>query len=75
MSIDIDTDAEESRATRKVRESGNSVVVSIPRTLLREADFLVGDDVEVAASFDGGSIVIRSADASDDDAVEASAEK
>lgn len=74
MSIDIDSDAEESRATRKVRKSGNSVVVSLPRTLLREADFLVGDEVEVAASFDGGSIVIRPADASGDDAAEAPAE-
>lgn len=59
MTVHVDPDDEESRTTRELRKSGNSIVVSIPPTILREAGFVVGEEVEIAAPFKGGVIEIR----------------
>lgn len=65
MPVDYDTEAGEARADRTLRRSGNSVVVSLPPELLREAGFQQGDDVTVAAGFDRGEITLREPDHDD----------
>jgi len=67
MPVDIDPEKDEASATRRLRKSGNSTVVSLPPELLRKAGFEEGDEIEVAAGFDGGEIELRK---SDDDADE-----
>jgi len=68
MPVEVDAEAQEAKATRRLRRSGNSVVVSIPPQLLRQAGFIEGDEVEVIAPFDGGSIELQNAaEESDDD--------
>lgn len=56
MGLTVDTDADEIRATRTLRESGSSTVVSIPREILRHADLTAGDDVVVSIGFETDEI-------------------
>jgi len=66
MSVDVDTQNREIRASRPLRRSGNSVVVSLPPELLREAQLEEGDEVSLVTSFDGAEISIQAADESDE---------
>ena len=55
-------------AERRVRESGNSTVVTIPPQVLDAAGIEVGDTVQVAASLNGdGEIVLRRLDDDDEE--------
>lgn len=51
--------AGEVRADRRIRVSGNSLVVSLPPTLLDAADIKCDDDVEVVACNETEEIRIR----------------
>jgi len=44
---------------RKLRASGNSTVLSMPPNVLQELRLEVGDDVELVADRDEGTITIR----------------
>ena len=46
---------------RKLRKSGNSTVLSMPPNILQEVRLAVGDDVELVANRDEGTITIRPA--------------
>lgn len=59
MPVQVDTEKGEATAVRPLRKSGNSVVVSIPPELLHQAGFVVGDEVDVVAGFEGGEISLR----------------
>jgi len=62
MSVKVDTDNGEVRATRTIRQSGNSVVVVIPPELLDAAGFDLGDKVEIATDLEREDIILRSND-------------
>ncbi len=74
MPVDYDRDAGEARTDRTLRRSGNSVVVSLPPELLREAGFQQGDKVIVAAGFGGGEITLRAPESDERTTEEATAE-
>ena len=44
---------------RRLRRSGNSSVLTIPKDMLEVTHFSEGDDVELAAEANGDEIVIR----------------
>lgn len=52
MSVEIDLDAMEARTERELRRSGNSIVVSLPPQLLKEANLSEGDTVTLRSIFD-----------------------
>jgi antitoxin component of MazEF toxin-antitoxin module len=68
MSVTVDADSGEVRATRKVRKSGNSTAVVIPPELLDAAGFERGDDVDLVADLTSGDVVLRPAKSPPDDA-------
>jgi len=74
MPVDYDREAGEARANRTLRQSGNSVVVSLPPELLHEAGLQQGDEVVVAAGFGGGEIELRKSNTGARSTDEASAE-
>lgn len=49
-------------AERKLRKSGNSTVLSMPPEVLQEIRLEAGDDVELVADRDEGTITIRKAE-------------
>lgn len=49
---------------RRIRPSGNSLVISIPPKVLRGAGLAEGDDIEVVAKADG-SIILSPAEGDD----------
>jgi len=59
MGCEIDADTGEVRADRRVRVSGNSLVVSLPPTLLDTAGIERDDNVEIVASSETEEIRIR----------------
>jgi antitoxin component of MazEF toxin-antitoxin module len=71
--LDIDQDDQEVRGESSLRESGGSVVLTIPPDIARQAGFDAGDDVQVSTPFEGGEITLRERDDSDDKQTEASA--
>jgi len=62
MSVNVDADNGEVRATRTVRRSGNSTVVVIPPEMLGAVGFDLGDDVDLVAGLESGEIVLRPAE-------------
>jgi len=59
MSVTVDPDNGEVRATRTIRKSGNSTAVVIPPELLDAAGFELGDDVDLVCDFDTGEVSMR----------------
>lgn len=59
MECEVDMAAGEVRADRRVRVSGNSLVVSLPPTLLDAAGIKCDDDVKIVASNETKEIRIR----------------
>ncbi|QHS17959.1 hypothetical protein GWK26_12810 [haloarchaeon 3A1-DGR] len=59
MPVEVNPEENEARCQRELRKSGNSIVVSLPPQLLEQAGFELGDEVLVAAGFEGGEISIR----------------
>lgn len=57
--VEIDADAGEVYGVRKLRESGDSLVISIPPEVLQTSDLEAGEMVEVATNLDGGEIRVR----------------
>lgn len=74
MPVEYDPESDEVRGTRSLRRSGNSVVVSLPPEVLRQAGFTDGDDVVVAAGFSGGEVVLRALETDESATDEATAE-
>lgn len=66
-------DAEEGTvsATRKIRESGNSIVISIPPQVLEAAGLEPGDQADIVADMDDQVISLRRVDAGGDSEVDA----
>lgn len=65
MPIDIDPEAEEMFDVRELRQSGDSVVLTLPPDILRKAGVSEGDEVRIATPFSGGEISITLADNDD----------
>lgn len=61
MSVEYDTDAGELRATRELRRSGNSVVLSFPPALLDEAGLELGDHVVLTTGQHQNELTIEKA--------------
>jgi len=61
MSVNVDADNGEVRATRTVRQSGNSTVVVIPPEMLGAVGFELGDDIDLVAGLESKEIVLRAA--------------
>lgn len=59
MSVQIDSEKGEVREERTLRNSGDSVVVSIPPEVLDQAGLGEGDDVDVATAFGSSIIELR----------------
>ena len=57
--VEFDRDEGTMRATRTVRESGNSVIVTLPPQIVEGGDFDVGDDVVVSVDIDTGAVSLR----------------
>lgn len=66
--VSFDREEGKMRATRTVRESGNSVIVTIPPQILEGANFEVGDDVEISVDIESGDITVRRNDDPNDSA-------
>ena len=61
MSNGVKIDPSENTVTgvRKVRESGNSVVLTIPSEVLDAVGILPGDKVSISAKLNGEEVTIR----------------
>lgn len=63
--VEIDREDNTIRTVRQLRLSGNSIVVSIPKTIMQGAGLDTGDEVEVVGDMSAGEITIRKVDESD----------
>lgn len=61
--VDVDPDAGEVSGVRKLRRSGDSLVISIPPEVLDMSGLEAGERYEVVAPFEGGEVTIRPPDA------------
>jgi len=59
MRVEIDTEAQEARATVNLRRSGNATVLTIPKQILEATDFETGQEVEIVVDLSSGTIFIR----------------
>lgn len=59
MDVEVDMDAGEVRAIRTIRNSGNSVVVSLPPNLLSACGFSAGDELQLIADNNTSEIRLR----------------
>jgi len=59
MSVTIDPDSKTARGSRALRESGNSVVLTIPPQILQQAGMESGDEVEMVAELGSGEISVQ----------------
>lgn len=62
MSVEIDTEKGEVKKRRKLRRSGDSVVISLPPEVLQQAEAGEGDEVVVAVPFGSSIIELRKED-------------
>jgi antitoxin component of MazEF toxin-antitoxin module len=62
----VDPEAGTVSAERKLRASGNSVVITIPPQVLEGAGLAEGDVVRLVADMNGGDITIALADEAED---------
>jgi len=65
--ININGENETVSATRALRKSGGSNVVTIPPGMLDMLDFELGDEVTLAADWSGDEICLRVVDQDDSD--------
>jgi len=61
MSVNVDAANGVVRATRTVRQSGNSTVVVIPPGMLGAVGFECGDDIDLVTDLGSEEIVLRPA--------------
>ena len=61
--VKIDYENEQLDGHRKLRESGSSVVLTIPQDMLDAVGFEPGDQIHLSADFQGDEIRLRKADA------------
>lgn len=66
-SVRVDAESNTLEATRAFRESGNSIVLTIPQPLLEAAGMEVGDEVTLAAELGGDEISLRKAEPNEAD--------
>lgn len=59
MDTEADTPSAERSFERRIRPSGNSLVISLPPKILRAAGMGEGDDIEVVADDDGAIVISR----------------
>lgn len=59
MSVEIDPAEKTARGERQLRESGNSVVLTVPPQILQQAGMQSGDDVELVAKLGSGEITLQ----------------
>jgi len=60
--VDVDPDAGEISGVRKLRSSGDSIVISIPPEVLEMSGLEVEEHYKVKSTFEGGEIVIEPVD-------------
>jgi len=60
--VEIDGERQEVRATRALRQSGGSTVVTIPPEMVDLLDLELGDDLELEAEWSGDEIRLRVVD-------------
>jgi hypothetical protein len=65
--VEFDRDEGIMRATRTVRESGNSVIVTLPPQIVEGANFEVGDDVNISVDIDTGVISVTRNETDEDE--------
>jgi len=65
--VRVDPETGTVTAVRKLRESGNSTVLTIPPQVLEGGGFEPGEQVRVVADMEGGGIRIETCDADDAD--------
>lgn len=65
--VEIDRENNTVVATRKLRESGNSVVLTLPRGVVQGAGLVVGDEVELSADMISGEITLRKVESGPDE--------
>lgn len=58
MLVEIDPDSQTARGERMLRESGNSVVLTIPPQILQQAGLSAGDEVEIVSELGSGVLTI-----------------
>jgi len=59
--VEFDAENRVAYTRRRIGKSGNSLVVRIPPQILEVADLEHGDQVELVADMDGGTITIQRA--------------
>jgi len=59
--VDLDVEEGVARTRRTIGKSGNSLVVRIPPQILQAASLQEGDDVELVADMESGTITIKRA--------------
>jgi len=65
--VDIDPDEGVMRASRALRKSGGSTVVSLPPEMLQSVGFGEGDELLIEADWGGDEIRLQRVDAEDVD--------
>jgi antitoxin component of MazEF toxin-antitoxin module len=60
--VDVDPDENVMRASRKLRQSGGSLVVSLPPEMLQSVGFEEGDELVLEAEWAGDTICLRKVD-------------
>lgn len=58
MAVSINTDSSTVEATRTLRHSGSSVVLTIPPQVLESLGMDAGDDVRIVGNWEDGTIEI-----------------
>lgn len=57
--VDINPQTTTVTANRKLRKSGGSVVVSIPRELIQSLDWEIGDDLRLEADWSASEMKVN----------------
>jgi len=66
-SVDIDREEGKMRATRTLRQSGGSIVLTMPRELLDNVGFEDGDELVLEADMLGDELTVSAIDVEDGD--------
>jgi antitoxin component of MazEF toxin-antitoxin module len=65
MAVQVNPTDSTVTATRSFRDSGSSVVVTIPPTVIGSLDIEVGQEVDITADWDTGEITLSPAGGSE----------
>jgi len=66
--IDIDPEAEEMFDEKRIRQSGDSVVITLNPRIMETAGFELGEEIRVTTPFGGGHITLEPTDHDTEDA-------